>query len=188
MEADWEVEIAPSAPVIEAIWTGFVDLRRFPDRISEIEETRSFPALAQALRQLNRSISSVDSQVWTSKCDVWVLEQLDPAEMDALIEESTVGLACYIDLLPRDVEIFKNFDRVEKWARSVVSQLRPVSRQCCRADLVIRHAIMSQHEGLGITAYVSACGAGPDSAQSSLNGALGALVETVAATSFASNL
>ena len=35
MEADWEFEVGGDAPVIEARWPGFVDLRRNPERAME---------------------------------------------------------------------------------------------------------------------------------------------------------
>ena len=38
MEADYEVEAGGEAPVIEALWPGFVDLRLQPERIGEIQE------------------------------------------------------------------------------------------------------------------------------------------------------
>ena len=38
MEADWEVEVGGGAPVIEADWPGFVDLRGEPERVNEMEE------------------------------------------------------------------------------------------------------------------------------------------------------
>ena len=40
MEADWEIEIGGDAPVIEAHWFGFVDLRIEPSRANELPETR----------------------------------------------------------------------------------------------------------------------------------------------------
>jgi hypothetical protein len=88
MEADWEVEIGGGAPVIEALWPGFVDLRSHPDRLGEIAEAATFPPLAVLLRALN----SPESPVWTSKCDVW--------------EPETAALAAYIDMLPSDGTIF----------------------------------------------------------------------------------
>ena len=51
MEADWEVEVGGGAPVIDALWAGFVDLRRQPERIEEIAEAGKFPALAPLLRE-----------------------------------------------------------------------------------------------------------------------------------------
>jgi hypothetical protein len=38
MEADWEFEVGGDAPVIEAPWPGFVDLRLHPERAWQLSE------------------------------------------------------------------------------------------------------------------------------------------------------
>ena len=199
MEADWEVEIGSGAPVIEALWPGFIDLRRTPERIGEIEETRKFPALAEALLRLNRPGSSIDpmlddlpsgSQVWTSKCDLWTLDRSfdpwDPDEMDATPVESLVALACYIDLLPGNASLFAGLAEAETWARGAVGRLRKTVCHCCRVDLVIRRAFKGDGEVLGITAYTTACGADSNAAEEALNCALRALVSAVRAAASSS--
>ena len=89
MEADWEVEIGPGSPIIDALWPGFVDLRRFPGAIGDLEEARRCSALAEALFRLN---SEDVSGFWTSKCDVWRLDagmgQCDPDEIYAVLQNS----------------------------------------------------------------------------------------------------
>ena len=50
MEADWELEIGGDAPVIEAHWTGFVDLRADP---SEPAISRK-PGICLVLRTRSR--------------------------------------------------------------------------------------------------------------------------------------
>ena len=40
MEADWEMEIGGSAPVIDAFWAGFEDLRRSPERAGALPESQ----------------------------------------------------------------------------------------------------------------------------------------------------
>jgi hypothetical protein len=70
MEADWEFEVGgdatvPEAPIIDACWSGFVDLQSAPERARLLPEASQFPALADALVKLN----GVGSPVWTSKCD-----------------------------------------------------------------------------------------------------------------------
>ena len=79
-----------------------------PDLIDEIEEARGRPALRSALLVLN----GVDSQLWTAKCDAWTSsaeqgdDPFDPYEMDAEPGETAFGTGSYIDLLPRDFEVF----------------------------------------------------------------------------------
>ena len=109
MEADWEVEIGGGAPVIDACWNGFVDLRFDPrtrldtllKRAQGLPESKNLPELAEALVRLN----GLRSPVWTSKCDVWpVLDAnaFDAGELDAPWDEATHAWACYIDLVPRN--------------------------------------------------------------------------------------
>jgi hypothetical protein len=175
MEADWEVQIGPDAPIIEALWPGFIDLRGAPERVRDIEEASKFQALGKALIRLNRP----DSQVWTAKCDVWTSDECDPDEMDAVPAESATGLACYLDLLPREGLVFSGLPEAESWARTLISRLRRSSSRCCRTDLVIRQAFAGNVEGLGITAYITACGTDSVAAANALVAALAVCVDTL---------
>ena len=154
MEADWEVEIGGGAPVIEALWPGFVDLRSHPEPISEIAEAVTFPPLAALLRALN----SPESPVWTSKCDVW--------------EPEPAALAAYIDMLPRDGEVFVERQQAEAFCRTYVGRLQattpsePVGEYSI--DLVIRQAVAGGAEGFGITVYVGTKGAAKKDAEMAL--------------------
>ena len=158
MEADWEVEVGGSAPVIEAHWPGFIDLRAEPMRIADVTETKAFPPLAELLLALN----SVGSPVWTSKCDVW--------------EPEPGTLACYVDLLPLRGGVFAEWERAEAFCRVLVKRIAPravpaVETQpghhpililsdemgsAATITLVVRRAITEQAEGFGVTAYFSA--------------------------------
>lgn len=158
MEADWEVEIGGSAPVIEAHWPGFIDLHAQPSRISDIAEAKAFPPLSDLLLALN----SGSTPVWTSKCDVW---EPDPG-----------ALACYVDLLPLRGGVFAEWERAEAFCRVLVNRIAPraspveetepgrhpilVAGDSCGSaaaiTLVVRRAITEQFEGFGVTTYFSA--------------------------------
>jgi len=162
MEADFEIQVGGDAPVIEALWEGFVDLRRSPERIAEISEAVGFPALAQALLALN----GAGSTLWTAKCDVW-----DPHALG--LDESVPGhsvpseprhaaLACYIDLLPLSFRVFATWKDAENFCRRWVSQL-DMPETCedasgatlnATVDLIVRQALAGAVEGFGITAYL----------------------------------
>jgi hypothetical protein len=150
MEADWEVEIGGGAPVIEAEWPGFVDLRTHPERIAEIAEAVVFPPLAALLLVLN----APGSPVWTSKCDVW-----EP-EPEPESEPGSAAQASYIDLLLREGKVFSHWQDAEAFCREYVARLAqialPPNSAECTLDLVIRQAVAGQAEGFGITAYLSA--------------------------------
>lgn len=175
MEADWEFEIAPDAPVIDAAWQGYVDLRSEPERVREISEASGLPELAAALLRLN----AVGSSVRTAKCDVWEPGPIDADEFDATTDAAACALACYIDLLPADAD-WATLDLVADWCRGHCAYLRARAIRQCRVDLVIRRAALaSDQTGIGITAYIAACGAKPDGATAALGQALDAFVETV---------
>ena len=140
MEADWEIEIGGGAPVIDALWPGFVDLRKSPERIGEITEASQFPALAHLLEALN----GADSPLWTAKCDIWKPEaaglcipatasmktkgqeliQSDLASLEALPPGDSLSvLACYIDLLPVESKVFVDWRQAENFCREWIARL-----------------------------------------------------------------
>lgn len=177
MEADWEVEIGGDAPIIDGSWPGRIDLERAPDRINEIAELRQLPSLADILLRLNNSSSS---QVSTSKCDVWPVDQFDADELDAPPESAQTALACYIDLLPRKDQHWTSPARMVSSCKDMCAFLHRVALRGCRVDFVVRRAY-SETEGdfLGITAYVTACGSTVGMAQGSLLAAVSALADAL---------
>lgn len=174
MEADWEFEVGGKAPVIEALWAGFVDLRQYPKRARELPEALGFPALAAALVALN----GPGSPVWTSKCDTWMIvepERVDPGELDAEPASAAHAVSCYIDLLPRKDRQWSPPNQTEAWCKELCARLRLLPLRCCRADLVIRRAVIgSDLNRLGITAYLTACGESPAEAHRALDATLAA--------------
>lgn len=178
MQADWEFEIGACAPVIDGAWPGLVNLRRHPERIREIGETSLLSALAPALLGMN----SASSPVWTAKCDVWELETIDPDELDATAAETTCALACYIDLLPSRPDEWCNPAGAEAFCRRMCRLLAAFPARCCRADLVVRRAVLPlEREALGVTVYLSACGGNEDRASEALSIAVSALADSVGA-------
>jgi len=142
VDADWEVEIGGGAPVIEALGPGWIDLRNHPECIDEISEVAALPALGALLLALNGK----DSQVWTSKCDVWA-----PAPET---------LACYVDLLPVEGIVFAQWQQAKAYCRECVGRMAGIELPNCSVELVVRAAIAGEAEGFGITAYLSSKDAG----------------------------
>jgi hypothetical protein len=157
MEIEWEVEIGGDAPVIDAQWPGWIDLRVAPQRIAEIPETRELPAIAELLIALN----SPHSPVWTSKCDVWRPEP--------------ESIACYVDLLPLVERVFSDWQRAELLCRELARRLMPkVDGAEGRSNpkvvlmtgeeaapqtaitMTVREAMTETSHGFGVTAYFSA--------------------------------
>lgn len=154
MEADWEFEIGPHTPVIEAYWSGFVDLRAHPERASTLSECRELPGLADALVRLN----AVTSPVWSSKTDVFTPETIDLDEMDASADDAAHAIACYIDLLPSGDQIWNLPYKAERDCKNLCAKLRPNLLRNCRVDIVIRSALVADNSNLGATVYFTGCG------------------------------
>lgn len=157
MEADWEVELGGGAPVIEPQWPGYIDLRKQPKRIAELEEVGRFPALASALLRLNQK----KSPLWTAKCDFWPrLEEgeWDAIELNAPDGEDLCAAGCYIDLLPAKAP-WENDIAAETLCRRWCIALEKHPLPGARADLIARQVWLNEaFAGLGATAYLTACG------------------------------
>jgi hypothetical protein len=185
MEVDWEVELGGAAPVIEAYWHGFVDLRNLAthsgpacgdaglDRTGEIAEVANFPPLAELLRRLNAPKSSF----WTSKCDVW-----EASAQELGVGAGEIGLACYVDLLPIEGTVYPSLREAEDACRGLVARIAAGKGENCRVDLVIRAAIAGNKEGLGITAYIGAGGADRGDAELALAKAMAVFADAIPPT------
>ena len=167
------------APIIDACWSGFVDLRSAPEKALQLPEVIEFPALGSALVTFNASGSSF----FTVKCDVWPVETIDPIEFDAPTESAIHALACYIDLLRCDPESWTDPQVAIDWCKKVCSALQASSLRCSRVDLVTRSAIRpTGQSAIGVTAYVSACGRTQEAAEATLALALKRLTECIQST------
>jgi len=167
MEADWEVEIGGGAPVLDATWPGFVDLREQPERIADITEAAAFPPLARLLCALN----AAGSPVWTTKCDLW--------EQPSAVDSEQLTLACYIDLLPCAGRVFAEWKQAEIFCRICVARLANLELPNCQVELIVRQALAAEKEGYGITAYCSGTGKDRESATYELTAAMDALADSI---------
>lgn len=177
MEADWEMELGAGAPVIDATWAGKVDLCTAPEHVDAIAETRLLPGLADALVWLNGS----RSPVWTAKCDVWRMEEgVDAYELAAQPEEISIAMACYIDLLSRGDQQWSAPESMARVCRGWVECLRAIALLACRVDLVVRQALIPENaDALGVTAYITGCGADEQTALKRLTEAVTAFANMV---------
>jgi hypothetical protein len=177
VEADWEIELGGGAPVIDVSWAGFVDLRRSPEKASELSEVLLLPALASPLVRLN----SPHSFVYSVKCDVWPITEIDPLEFDAPEQLAAHGMVVYLDLVPCDPTLWTNPEKVIPWCRTVSARLKSVALCCCRIDLVVRRAIRTPDldDGIGITAYCAACGPTVEAAAAHLGSVLAVFADSI---------
>ena len=182
MEADWEVEIGGDAAIIDANWAGLVDLRQTPDRAATLQEATELTGLASILASLNAR----SSPVWTSKCDVWRVDAFDPDELDAPPDAALQAIACYIDLVAADPGLWCDSESAVSWCQTVCANLHSRPIRSCRADLVVRRAILvpdriQASSDLGITAYVTASAATAGDASATLESALSIVASIIVA-------
>jgi hypothetical protein len=178
VEADWEVDIGPGAPVIDAHWPGFVDLQHTPEFARQLPEVTSLRGLDDALVRLN----GAHSPVWTAKCDVWPLNagEFDTDEMEASLASAAFGQGCYIDLLPASEQQWSVPAMAISWCKDICGLLRAIPLSCCRVDLIIRSAALSpDHMNIGITAYLTSCGPIAENANQVLQAALNGFVDAL---------
>ncbi len=182
MEAEWEFEIGARAPVMDANWMGFVDLAADPRRAFDLPEAAEFPALAEALMKLNAERSPIR----TSKCDFWSVDPdeaaLDADELNAKPDEMAFACACYVDLLAGACERWRNAEDAARDCTELCAGLRGVLLRRCRADLIIRRAVLAGGaDGLGVTAYLTACGVAEMDARETLARAAAVFADSVCA-------
>ena len=168
--------------MIDALWPGFVDLRVTPELARLLPEACELLALAAVLERLNREFSPV----WTAKCDFWPelsAEDFDPDELDAPGGEPH-AMGCYIDLLPRKPQQWSPPPMAATRCKDLCRRLNAVPMSSCRVDLIIRRALTGPaSEDIGITAYLTACGATVDAARLVLESALAAFADVFMANS-----
>lgn len=178
MEADWEVEIGEGAPVIDAAWDGFVDLRGRPELISSIAEAQAQPGLSAALLALNCPTSLVS----TSKTDIWSTAAFDPDEFEADPGKATTAQICYVDMLLREERAQRSLDDCRSFWEGVCLWLKWHPLPACRVDFILRQACLAPDRvGFGATVYVAGCGATSAEAGESLTRALQLCVAAVEA-------
>lgn len=177
MEADWSVDIGPELPRINGEWEGLIDLRDGRCAVDRVKEAAEHPAMQDALQALN----GAHSLVFTTKCDIWRLEEreIDPYEFGASADTARAGFASYVDVLQLEFARFASFAFHEEWARGLASHLHSIDVPQGRVDVVLRIAVINKQVGYGLTLYSAGCGASDEDAYSSWQAVLTA---TVAAT------
>lgn len=168
MLSDWTVECGVDDPVLVVPWSDpndpsrhFIDLRENPDDLDWLEEVTQHPALLHALRALN----APRSPVFTAKCDVWPLdaEELDALrlELDLIPEDSTAGIASYIDLIWRERSVFVSFHHHEQIVHRIQRLAGPLAHSFSTLECVLRPALVdlsTPQEGFAISLYIKALG------------------------------
>jgi hypothetical protein len=160
MEADFSVELGRDDPVLEFPWTdpdrkfAYFDLKRQPELLARVEETKQFSELGEFLRVVNSKSSAVES----AKCDAW-LEDLSPEEE---IFGASHKMAGYVDLVFSKEDQRKSFLDHEHFSKRAVELLRQTPETPSAVEFITRRAFylseLQTLEGYYFTVYVSGYG------------------------------
>ncbi len=174
MDADFSIELGREDPVLDFPWTdpagkfAYVDLKRRPELMAEIEEAQRLPELAELLCFVNSGTSVLQ----TAKCDAWETTELSPEEE---IYDASHKFASYVDVVFSDIEMRRSFSTHEHFVQKLVDLLRRSPVAPSAAEVCVRRCYFGEgddpQEGFYCTLYVS--GYGNDGADARQNWGVG---------------
>jgi hypothetical protein len=175
MDADFSMELGSDDPVLDFPWIdssgklAYVDLKRHPELLSQIEEAQRFPELAEFLRLMNSTRSAVE----TAKCDVWATTELNPEEE---IYDASHKFASYVDVVFSDTDLRLSFAAHEQFSAKLVALLKRTPDTPSVAEICVRRCYFGERDsvrvGFYFTLYVSGYGSDEAGARLAYEGAL----------------
>src|ERR1700693_1896142 len=102
MDADFSIELGSDDPVLDFPWKDeagnllYVDIKRHPELIDQIEEAQGFPEIKSFFWLVNSSRTGVE----TAKCDAWSTTELSPEEE---IYDASCKFENYVDIVFSDL-------------------------------------------------------------------------------------
>jgi hypothetical protein len=160
MDADFSIELGREDPVLDFPWSdpagklAYVDLKRRPELMAQVEEAAIFAELGEFLRVLN----SARSMVETAKCDAWATTELS-AEED--VYDASHKFASYVDMVFSNTDARVSLAAHEQFARNLVELLRRTPETPSAAEVCVRRCFFwdsGVREGFYCTLYVSGYG------------------------------
>ena len=174
MDADFSIELGCEDPVLDFPWSdpagklAYLDLRRRPELMAQIEEAATFPELGEFLRAMN----SARSMVETAKCDAWETAELSAEEE---VYDASHKFASYVDVVFSRIDVRLSLSAHEQFAQNLVELLRGTPETPSATEVCVRRCYFRQdggvREGFYCTLYVN--GYGNDGAGSRQNWGVG---------------
>ena len=174
MDADFSIELGADDPVLDFPWTdpsgklAFVDLKRHPESIDQIEEAQAFLELKEFLRTLNSRRSVLE----TAKCDAWATTELSPEEE---IYNASHKFASYVDVVFSETQARLSLSCHEQFVKALVELLRRAPEIPSAVEACVRRCFVDPNsemqEGFYVTLYIS--GYGNDEAAARRNWGVG---------------
>lgn len=153
MQADFAVELGADDETLDLPWAApdhgprYLDLKRRPELLLEIEEARREPELGEFLAAINSPAGILE----TAKCDAWASTEIQP-------EEEIFGAVCkfgsYIDLLFADDRRF-SFPDHEQLAKRLTQLLQRVPEIPAAAEFLIRRCHYHQKQEIRDAFYIT---------------------------------
>jgi hypothetical protein len=161
MEADFSIELGHDDPVLDFPWTDpsgklrYLDVKRHPELLLEIEEAQKFPELAEFLRPINSPRSAFES----AKCDAWPTNELSAEEE---IFAASHKFSSYVDIVCSDAEQRQSFNFHEGFAGKLTDLLRRAPEMRASVEVSVRRCFFGEseeaREGFYFTLYVNGFG------------------------------
>ncbi|HSZ60798.1 MAG TPA: hypothetical protein VK828_03315 [Terriglobales bacterium] len=183
MDADFSVELGHDDPVLDFPWTdpagklAYLDVKRHPELLSQIEEAERFPELRDFLRSVNSPRSAIE----TAKCDAWASTELT---LEEEIYDASHKFASYVDIVfsthsespsphqpPPDRPRLdrQSLSDHQQFATNLVSLLRRAPETPSPVEICIRRCYFAElggvRDGFYCTVYVSGYGSDEASAR-----------------------
>ncbi len=157
MDADFAVELGSDDEVLEMPWAAleggprYLDIKRNPALLEQLEEASRFPEFAEFLKVVN----SPGSILETAKCDAWSTDEIHPEEEIYALPHK---FGCYVDLLFSEKAQQLSFEFHERAAKKLANLLEKVPDIPARAEFLIRRCYYrlgdETKEGFYITFYL----------------------------------
>jgi len=166
MDADFSIELGREDPALDFPWKDpagkffYVDLRRHPELLCRVEETKEFPELGEFLKVVNSASSTLE----TAKCDAWATAELSAEEQ---IHDASHKFASYVDVVfsnadPHRSPLDHSLSRHEQFARNLVEILHRPPEIPSSAEVCVRRCYFAEdagiREGFYCTLYVNGYG------------------------------
>jgi hypothetical protein len=156
VQADFSIECGAGDEGLEIPWVSvdgalrYVDLKKNPELIADLNEARRFPEIAEFLR----SVNSPRSAFQTAKCDAGFTEEMT-------VEDEVFGTSgkfgSYVDVLFASPLARGSFEKNEACARNLVRLLQLAPEMPAAAEFLVRRCFFPgghETDGFYMTCYV----------------------------------
>jgi hypothetical protein len=175
-------ELDPGDARLEQPWASptdpklrYIDLKKFPEKIDQLEECRAYPALARLLGRINAPGAVLRS----AKCDAWTTRDL--TEDEQLDFKFPVKVGSYVDVIFDQPEHNTELEPHLRLGEKIGQLLRDLRVQA-QSEIAVRRCLFHPEESWGYssTIFVHAYGSTVAEAKEEWSRAIAALGDGLA--------